>query len=165
MGTSHYAKLVYGYHLGAEESLELAEVKADPDGYLRTSWYDYATTMNDDFEKIEGTLDPLEAITKRLFDSIPDGPICEWDWQRADAVKEHLGVWLEPHCNVDYPMWILATAAPTVSYGDVEAIDPAAFAEAPAAGGWDAKLAHALAVLELTPVQKAPAWLLCADRG
>ena len=96
---------------------------------------------------------------------IPDAPPVEWSWQRDEVVKERLGVWFESHCSGDYPMYVLATAAFQAYRGYAEVVDVDRLRDDPVAGGWDAKLAEALRVLEVTPTQEKPSWLLVSYWG
>lgn len=166
MGTSTNGILTYGYHFGSEGNLELREAKksdTNPDGYFTTSWYDYRATMTDDYEKVEGSLDPIEAMTKRLYESIPDVPPAEYDWEREEVVKERLGVWFEEHCSGDYPMYVLTTKVLTARRGDADVVPVRELQESQEE--WDALLARALQALEVTPIQRRPEWLLCSYWG
>jgi len=150
MGTSTDGILAYGYNLGAEDALNVREV--NDDGELNASWN-------------VGSDDLVEAATRALYASIPGLPDVEYGWECEAPVKEHLGVWFESYCHVDYPMWILTTSVIRVYRGDVEEIDGAYLDTQPGDNGWNEKLAHALAVLGLTPTQEHPAWLLASDWG
>ncbi|MCX5066930.1 hypothetical protein OOJ91_13845 [Micromonospora lupini] len=166
MGTSTNGILAYGYHFGSEDSLlirEAQESDTNPDGYFVNSWYDYRTTMTVDYEKVDGALDPIEAMTKRLYDSIPDAPPAEDDWDRANVVKGRLGVWFEAHCSGDYPMYVLTTKVLTAHRGDADVVPISDLRQRQ--DEWDGLLARALQLLDVTPTQARPEWLLCSYWG
>jgi hypothetical protein len=164
MGTSTNAVMVYGYHFGNAESLELAEAQTsdtNPYGYFKTSWWD---DENDEAEDEDGeSVGLFDVMIRRLYESIPDAEPAEDD--REEVVKKRLGVWFEDHCSGEYPMYVLATAAFQAYRGDAKVVDVDRLRLDPAAGGWDAKLAEALRILEVTPVQQQPAWLLVSYWG
>lgn len=166
MGTSTNGVMIYGYDFGDPSSLLLAEAQqseANPYGYFKTSWWD---DENEEAEQEDGTeLSVIDLMTKRLYESIPDAPAARWDWERDKIVKERLGVWFEGYCSGDYPMYVLATAEFTVYRGSVEVVDLGRLANDPAEKGWNAKLDHALAVLEVHPLQARPEWLLASYWG
>jgi hypothetical protein len=167
VGQSTNGVLAYGYDLGSEEKWLVREAQEEPGneyGYLKTSWYD-AEAEEETEDDADDDEDLIDRMRRRLYDSIPGLPPVESGWDCEDPVKEHLGVWFEEYCSGEYPMWILATHETTVYRGDTEVIDMVALVEAPALGGWDAKLAHALSVLELTPLQEKPEWLLASYWG
>lgn len=160
MGTSTNATLAYGYDLGAEESLQVREAQESETneyGYLKTAWYD-----EEHEELAEGI---IEQMTRVLYDAIPDAPPVEYAWECKDPVKEHYGVWFESHCSGEYAMWILCTSATTAHQGSPKTVDPFLLERAPIDEGWDDKLATALRVLGITPLQESPAWLLASDWG
>lgn len=166
MGTSTNGVMIYGYDFGDESSLLLAECQesdTNPYGYFKTSWWD---DENEEAEDEDG--DPvgvIELMTKRLYESIPDAEPAEYDWEREEVVKERLGVWFESYCSGDYPMYVLATAEFTVYRGSTEVVDVDRLASDPVAKGWDAKLAEALRILDVHPLQERPAWLLASYWG
>lgn len=162
MGQSTNGILAYGYDLGSADSgFNVAEVGEY--GELNVPWFD---SDSEETEDEEGeTLDVTSAITRRLYESIPNAPVAKWDWDREKVVKETLGVWLEAYCSGDYSMWILTTHEITVYRGDTKVIDLAALDTQRAAESWDVKLAHALSVLGLTPTQEKPSWLLASYWG
>lgn len=164
MGQSTNGVLAYGYDLGSEEGWKVREAQEGPGneyGYLKTSWYDGEAVdeSEDDGEEL------IDRMQRRLYDSIPGLPPVESGWECEDPVKEHLGVWFEAYCSGDYPMYILATHEMTVYRGDADVVDMVALIEAPALNSWDDKLRHALSVLELTPLQEKPEWLLASYWG
>lgn len=162
MGTSTDAKLIFGYHFGAEEGLLLREAQesdSSPYGLLKTDWFDGNAGIDDDRE----SEDFFEAATKRLYDSIDGAPPAEDDWDRQGVVKERLGVWFESHCSVDYPMYVLATKVYTACRGDADVVNLPELTDG--IGEWTARLAHALSVLGVTPTEERPEWLLCSDWG
>lgn len=166
MGQSTNAMIVYGYHFGSDEGwllAESAEAETNPYGYLKTEWWGgEAEEENEDEDDETGV---IARMTRRLFDSIPDAPEVRWSWQHADAVKERLGIWFESHCSGEYPMWILATYEKTACRGDADLIDFDALKAQRDAEGWDAKLAAALEVLAVHPLQEQPGFILASYWG
>lgn len=165
MGQSTNGVLAYGYDLGSDEEWKVREAQQGPGnkyGYLKTSWYDAEAADEDDSEESEDLIDKMQ---RRLYDSIPGLPPVESGWECGDPVKEHLGVWFEAYCSGDYAMWMLVTSETTVYRGDTKVIDPAEMLADPGRNRWDEKLAHALSVLGLTPLQEKPAWLLASYWG
>lgn len=166
MGTSTNGMMIYGYDFGDEGSLQLAECQeseANPYGYLKTSWWD---DEHEDAVEGEGEeraqLNVFELMERRLYEAIPDAPPVEWSWQRDDPVKAHFGVWFEHYCSGDYPMYVLAAASFQVYRGDTTLVDVDRLRDDPAANGWDAKLAEALRILDVHPLQEKPGWLLAS---
>lgn len=168
MGTSTNAMMIYGYHFGSEDALELHEcdeTEANEYGYFKASWHDaeHEEVPGDDGDGESASL--LDLMTRRLFDAIPNRPDAEYDSQRADAVKDHYGVWFEGHCSGDYPMYVLCAASFQAYRGDAKLVDVDRLANDPASNGWDEKLAEVLRILEVHPRQEKPGWLLCSYWG
>jgi hypothetical protein len=162
MGTSTNATLVYGYHFGSGESPELHEcdeTEANEYGYFKASWWDAENE-----EPCGDDNDLFDVMMHRLFDSL-EAPEVEYGWERADVVKERMGVWFESHCSGEYPMWVLCTAEFTAYRGDAKLVDVARLAADPVEKGWDAKLAEALRILDVHPRQESPGWLLVSYWG
>jgi hypothetical protein len=95
----------------------------------------------------------------------PDSPPAKYTWDREEVIKDRLGVWFESYCSGDYPMYVLATHEITVYRGSVEVIDPAELAAAPEREGWNTRLARALEILDVHPLQEQPAWLMASYWG
>lgn len=166
MGTSTDGILAYGYDLDGQDGLNVAEAQRSETneyGYLKTSWYDAEAAAERDEDEDE-ELGLIAVLAKRLYDAIPDAPAVEWSWQREDPVKAHYGVWLKGHCSGDYPMYILTTHVVTAHRGYPETLDFAVLETRRQEEEWDAKLARALAVLEVTPLVPA-GWLLASNWG
>lgn len=158
MGMSTSGILAYGFDLGGPEKWEVRE--AGEYGELPPlDWY------NEDDENSYF----IEAAERRLLASI--GFTETWHqgnegyFRREREARAQLGVAFETYCSGDYPMHLLTTKVITAYGGDAHQIDVAEQAQAPAAGGWDAKLTQALRVLGLTPVQERARWLLCSYWG
>jgi hypothetical protein len=165
MGTSTDGILAYGYDLDGQDGLNVVEAqRSDTNeyGYLKTSWYDaeHEEITGDDGEEM-GT---IAILTKRLYDAIPDAPAVEYEYEREDPVKKHYGAWFEGHCSGEYPMYILTTHSVTARRGSPKTLDFTELEAQRQREEWDAKLARALAVLEVTPLVPA-AWLLASDWG
>lgn len=167
MGTSTNGILVYGYDFGGDGELKLAETKesdANPYGYFKTSWWDDEADVDVDGDQDDDGESPdlFDRMTQRLYESIPDVPAADDSWDCAEVVKNRLGVWFESYCSGSYPMYLLVTHKRTVHRGDTKAVDPTELAAMPNREGWDDKLAHALSVLEVTPDQDRPRWLMAS---
>lgn len=168
MGTSTDAIMAYGFNFGSEEDLLLREAAVSDTnkyGYLKLSWFDAEAEEDDDDSDEAESPTALDLFVRRLYDTIPDAGPAEGDYERADVVKDRLGVWFQSYCSAEYPMWVLCTASFRVYRGDAKAVDPQRLADDPTARGWDARLSDALRVLEVTPNQPKPAWLLVSSWG
>jgi hypothetical protein len=142
MGVSSDGLLVYGYDLGELDDWEPA-------------WQD----EDEDF---------AESVMTRLL--VASG-FTETDWQvdgyfaRKSEAEERLGVELVTHCSYDYPMYVLGAAEFRAYRGYPKALDLAELSNPEVLSGWNAKLASALEVLEITPEQGHPQWILCSIYG
>lgn len=161
MGMHPKGKVFYGYDVGGGEGdwkfTQAQESDTNPYGYLKTPWYDPEGDQDGE--------DVRELITKVLYDAIPGAPAVEYDWQRDEPVKEHYGVWLESHAHCDYPSYVLITHETTACQGDAVLLDLTELAATAQREDWDGKLAQALEVLQVTPIQEEPGWLLATDWG
>jgi hypothetical protein len=160
--------MAYGYDFGDPDGLLLREAQKGPGneyGYFKASWWDDENEEDAENDEDEEAPSLVERMTRRLYDSIPDAPPAEYDFQREEIVKERLGVWFEAYCSGDYAMYILATAEFCVYRGDTKVIDLDRLRDDPARGGWDEKLAEALRILDVHPLQQRPAWLLASWWG
>lgn len=153
MGQATNALLVYGYHLDGQGTWNIEEV--DKYGALALPWW---TEDADDEER-----DFEDVAMVRLLASIG---FTETDWQvdgfygRRREAEAKLGVTFVEHCSMSSPMLLLSARTITVHRGDVRHIDASALTTSQPE--YDAKLAHALEVLQITPKQQEPAWLLCS---
>jgi hypothetical protein len=158
MGQSTNGILAYGYDLGGDEEFKVQGVGEY--GELKLDWYDPEAEDGDDFQAAaERRLLVASGFTETYEDGRPDY------FGRESAAKEALGVEFESYCSGDYPMFVLAAKALTAYRGDCDVIDMAALSDPAVLAGYDEKLSAALAALGLTPVQEAPAWLLCSYWG
>ena len=153
MGQSTNGMLVYGYDLGGDEDgWQIAEENI-------AAFLEWGSGEDGDL---------VEKGKVRLLASVG---FTETDWradgyhERKKAAEERLGVEFESYCSGDYPMWLLAAHTVTVYRGDCKEIDFAALEKARTEGDWDAKLAHAIQVLGITPTQEKPGWLLVSYWG
>lgn len=154
MGMDSKARLVYGYALGGDEDDEgWAISEASEYGEWEPDW------MGDD--------DVISAAETKLLESVG---FTETDWEadgyfdRKREAEARLDVKFVPHGG-QFACWALATHVVTVEWGEVAELDLAELMAARVEGDWDAKLAHALAVLGITPKQGRPSWLLVAAYG
>jgi hypothetical protein len=159
MGQSTDGILAYGYDLGGEEEGWTVR-EAGEYGELSLDWLP-------DPEAEEGYDIPDLMLTRLLEAS----GFAETDWQaggyfaRKHAAEAALGVEIESYCSGEYPLYLLAAKVITVNRGDVKPVDMAALSDPAVLAAYDAKLASALHVLGVTPVQDKPAWLLCSYWG
>lgn len=152
MGISTNGILAYGYDLGSEgDGWSVREV--DDYGQLTTPWAPDEDEDDADMESIvERVL--LEAVGFTETDYWADGY-----YERKRAAEATVGVELVAYCSGEYPMYVLAASSTSVRRGFVETIDPATMTDTAA---MDERLAWALGVLCITPMQEAPAWLLAS---
>jgi len=157
MGTSTNGILAYGYNLGGDEGgWQIAE--AGEYGDWEPPWFPDEDEDNDFMSAAMRVLRASVGFTET--DWRADG---YFDRQRdADA---RIGVELESYCSGDYPMWLLAAQVITVYRGDVQHIDFPSLLAAQVEGGWDTKLAAAVAALGITPKQERPGWMLVSYWG
>lgn len=154
MGMDPRARLVYGYALGGD---------ADGEGWLIGEAGEYGEWEPDWI----GEDDIISAAEKRLMASVG---FTETDYKadgyfdRAREAKAQLGVEFVSHGG-EYSCWALAAWKVTVEWGEVAMVDLAALMSERVDGDWDAKLAHAITALGVTPKQERPAWLLLAAYG
>lgn len=154
MGMDPEAKLVYGYALGGDE---------DSDGWLIAEAGEYGQ-WEPDWIGDHGVVD---AAKKRLLASVG---FTETDYKvdgffdRQREAEARLGVKFATHGG-EHSCRALVTYEVSVEWGEVAVLDFAELMAARVEGDWDAKLAHALAALGVTPKQERPAWLLLAAYG
>lgn len=158
MGQSTNAMLVYGYHLGSDDSGWLVEGVGEYGELPPLDWHD---GESDDAD-FQGDAE------LRLLASVG---FTESDWRadgyhdRERAARTSLGVELESHCSGGYPMYLLIAKGITVYRGSVEEIDFAALQAEIQQADADTKLRAALDALGLQPTQAEPRWLLCSYWG
>lgn len=157
MSMSSDGILAYGYDLGGPEGWEI-ENTTDRWGHeLPVDWYD-----PDDVET-----DFAGAAMNHLLAA---AGFTETDWradgyfERKRAAEANLEVQVVTHCSIDYPLYVLAAWSIEAYRGYPKAIDLAEFGHGTRLL-WDARLAYALKVLDLTPKQAEPALLLCSLYG
>ncbi|MGW1998586.1 hypothetical protein [Embleya sp. NPDC001921] len=158
MGSHADAVLAYGYNLGGGEKWEVAEATGEYGG-LNLDWFtDYEGDDDPDF---------AEAAAQHLLDAIGvrTGDGYGSYRERDRALMERYGVRIETCSYREFPTYLLVTEVFEADSGEVQAIDLPDLARRPEAGGWDAKLRAALAVLGLTPTRREPSWLLTATYG
>lgn len=159
MGQSTNAMLMYGYHLGSENSGWELQGLGEYGELPTLDWYDPENEDSDDFQS---------AAERKLMAEIA-GFTEEWSsgaegyFDRERDAKARLGVEFDTHCSGSYPMYVLATKVITVHRGDVKEIAPAQ--DLTVQPDWDAKLRTALNVLGLNPTQQTARWLLCSYWG
>jgi hypothetical protein len=159
MGTYHNAHLVYGYDLGDSESHLIQEV--DKYGSLDMSWIK---------RDAEGYPDEslTDAFTRRLYEAIPGADPAKTDsYDQAKPVWNHYGVKVLEHgwlVEGDTPSYALIAHEVQCDGGAAEQLDLAFLIAQEKDLGLSEKLANALRVLEVTPVQEKPSWLLLASR-
>lgn len=154
MGMSADADLAYGYDLGGPESGWSVE-EAGEYGDWEPPWADGE--------------DIVTAAEKRLLQIV--GEFTETDWRaegyydRKRAAEARVGVKFVSvgHCN--YGGWILAARHVSAWGYSVKTVDLAALEAERVSSNWDDLLAQALRVLEFTPKQTKPAWLLAPSYG
>jgi len=81
------------------------------------------------------------------------------------AAEAAVGVDLECYCSSEFPMFLVAAKTIRVGRGGVKTIDWQALERERVEQDWDGKLTRALSVLDLTPVQPEPRWLLVSYWG
>lgn len=155
MGTSTDGILAYGYDLGGDEGLNVAEGGE----YGDVDELDLPE-VDEDHENYGGLADRL---LMKLYLAIPDAPPVEYGWYAI--AEKHYGITLVNHCSADFADWILATVDLSASRGTPQVIDMAELEARRIAEDWDGKLTHALSVLGLTPTQEKAAWLLASYWG
>jgi hypothetical protein len=147
MGRSLDASLAYGYDLHDPDDTRIREVTEY--GSPNVDWHDP-----------DGEESFADAVIRRLYESIPDAPQVEYDFQRQDVVKERLGVWFVFSGTDEHTGHLLVAGEGPSAYCGAKTVDPAALVQMAAEGGWDAKLAAAVSALGITPTQDGPRWLI-----
>lgn len=145
----------YGYDLGGGGRWKVLE--ADDDGSLALDWFGYDDEAEDNF---------VWAAAERML--TVSGCTEPWDtqayWDCALEAPSRLGVEIVRHGTEDEPMYALAAAVVPVLREQADGPDGAG-------GGpgrprvdpaWDDTLRAVLSILQLTPAQGRPGWLLLA---
>lgn len=164
MGMSPRAKLAYGYNLGGEETGWLVE-GVDEDGYWTPSWFNRPEDDGD-----EGA-EELATVAENLL--LADAGFTEADWQadgyyeRKRAAEARIGVEFSFSGHSDYAGTLLIAIGSrrSVEWSEAMTLDPNELLTRPGAEQWDAKLAAALRVLDFTPTQDGPKWLVYPTYG
>jgi len=155
--------LVYGYDLGCEEDWKVRERGEYGEPVPGTGGWVPDPEAEEGYDLIEQAMSHLLAASG-FTETYEDGR--DGYFGREDAAKAALGVEFETYCSGEYPMYVLAACVVTAGRGDVvDAGAAIAAADDATRQEWDAKLAAALQVLGLTPVQDKPRWLLCSYWG
>jgi hypothetical protein len=162
MGSSPRAHLAYGYNLGSDNRLDLRERVGDYGRDLAVDWWISYDPAGDDDQDVPET---SAQIYRRLYGAIPGAPAVDYDFQRRQPAEDHYGV------KLDYPgadgstgyVLVAIGSVQSVDWDEVMTLDPADLATTRPA--WDAKLAAALAVLCVTPIQDGPRWLVFPSYG
>lgn len=155
MGNAPYAKLVYGYDLDGSDEWKIREV--GDFGEPQLSWFPEVIGEADD------PRDFLDEADQRLLASVG---FTETEWSegyndRKKAAEARLGVRFERYGG-DPSSVVLAAKVVEVDWGSIP-VDLGALVAEAAASDWDEKLLAALRVLDMTPTQEFPGWLLCAQ--
>lgn len=159
MGQSTNGMLVYGYNLGDPDGgWEIEE--ADQDGMWAPAW-----ASKDDEGYCEDVIDDAGPLLLASVGFTETDYSVDGYFDRKQEAEARLGVEFDSYCSGDYPMWVLAAHVTTAYRGDCKEIDFAALEKARTEGDWDAKLAHAIHVLGITPKQATPGWLLVSYWG
>jgi hypothetical protein len=141
MSESTDGVLAYGYNLGGAD-----------DGW---------SGLAEDHDGNDGLDDDWEALTTRLYSSIPADAIAD-EMSAEEAVMTYYGVAFEIHCSCEYAMYLLVSHHIVAARGDAVELDLATLAAMPAANDWDTKLNRAIEVLGIKPKQARPGWLLAS---
>ncbi|OXM57044.1 hypothetical protein CFP71_09925 [Amycolatopsis thailandensis] len=151
MGHSPHGMLAYGYDLGGGEAgWNIGNTQES--GRLDLSWH---------FDEYD---DFVEHAEKRLLERIAG--FAETDWtaagyrQRRDAAQDLVGVEFTAHGDIQEPSYALTAHVTIASWEHPEHLRPADLEQRRCTENWDERLATALNILELTPTQQHPAWLL-----
>ncbi|MEU3507643.1 hypothetical protein ABZ733_06905 [Streptomyces longwoodensis] len=154
------AMLVYGYHLGSDDSGWNVHGTSKYGELPPLGWYDAEAEDGDDFQ---------EAAEKRLLATLAQFTETDWNaegyFDREREAKARLGVQFDTHCSGEYPMYLLIAKGITAYRGDAKEIDFSALAAEVKAADADAKLRAALDALGLRPTQERAQWLLCSYWG
>jgi hypothetical protein len=148
VGVSTDAILAYGYDLGGEGSEWLVR---ELDESSAPSW-----------PWLEDGEDFLDLASSQLLTA---AGLTESDWYAREGhlvspAMGLLGVDFVKHCSQKYPNWVLAAHVVTVHRGYSALVDFGELDARRVEQDWDIKLARALQLLGITPVQLAPKWLL-----
>jgi hypothetical protein len=165
-GMGFHAKglVIYGYDLGAEGRgvREAEESENNPYGYIKTAWYDEEAGNDEDEEEGLGFTERIELA---LYAAIPGAPALDYPSACQTPVRDHYGVWLEDYCHYENAHWALAAFSLKVTGSRPELLDLPALQAQAVEENWAGKLAAALTLLGLTPIQDRPGWILAADYG
>lgn len=159
MSTYHRAHLAYGYDLGYTEKHEIEEV--DKYGSLDLPWI-----KRDSEGYVDESL--IEAFTRKLYQAIPGASAARTRVYEQDVIVEgHYGIKILEHGWVtegDMPSFALIAYQVDCDGGEVGHLDLPHLISIVGLLKADEKLSRALEILEITPNQKRPGWLLLASR-
>lgn len=154
MGNSPHGMLAYGYDLGGGgEGWYISNFTES--GQLDLSWH---------FDEYD---DFVEHAEKRLLERIAG--FTETDWtvegyhQRRDAAHDSVGATFTAHGDIQQPSYALTAHVIDVSWENPAQVRFADLERRRLSANWDGRLARALSILEITPRQQHPAWLLMAS--
>lgn len=163
MGVSTDSILFYGYDLGGENDGWKIQGVDEYESWT-PSWAAADLDEDEEFD-FEGD------AGRRLLDSVgftKEG-LREDDYrgrnERLKVAKESLGVDIASHGADEYRLYYLYAYQLTASRGYPLEVDLQSLEVRRVAEGWDAKLATALRVLEIVPVQQEPRWVLASYWG
>lgn len=161
MGRSTNGMLVYGFDLGgSDDEWKIREV--DEYGGLELPWLN---SEDEDDDGFQGTAEKMLLADVGFTEEWSEGAGARGYFDREKEAKSRVGVEFDTYSSGDYPQYVLAAKVVTVYGGEVGMLDMVEMVEAPAANDWDAKLAHALSVLGITPTQEKAAWFVCSYWG
>jgi hypothetical protein len=156
MGSSADALLCYGYVLGgSQRGWEVEEVNSY--GQLTLPWMPSRDDEEwwDDFDG-----DPTGVLMKRIVSHA--GGQEDWSYTQIRELKETLGVAFSSYGYGDVEEnWILRTAEITTPCSTPKLLEIGGLV----LPGHDLLLRNAVTMLEMTPLQKKPAWILAASYG
>lgn len=161
MGSTARAKLAYGYRLGDDESGWKVH---GVDEYER--WQPSWLTPDDDPDSDA----VIEACEQRLL--VAAG-FTDADWRadvyfdRKSAAEKQIGVEFTFSGHHEYAGVLLVASGSrrSVEWSEVMILDLDAMTARPGEERWDDKLRSALRVLDLSPVQEGPRWLVFPTYG
>lgn len=161
MSTSTDGILAYGYDLGGDDAGWKVEGLGEYDEWPSGGWYDPEVDDADFTEAVENTLLTAHGFT---LEWVPGADNSAYRAGR-EAARTAIGVEAHGHCSGESAMYLLSAKAITAYRGHVETIDWPALERERVEQDWDGKLAAALSVLALTPIQPEPRWLLVSYWG
>lgn len=167
MGSSPRAHLAYGYALGSDNRLDVRERVGDYGRDLTVDWWKSYDDEDYDPDADEDETSVTSQIYRRLFEAIPDGPAIEYSYQRESHVEQHYGVKLSyPGAEGSSGYVLIAVGSEkSVDWDEVMTLDVDELRDRPFTAQWQLKLANALSLLGITPIQDGPRWLVFPSYG